>query len=107
MNQTIKEFIRPTKSTILTTFFVIIVLTAIQTLAIQSWPKETIFTQIYTIIFMPADLIRQTILNLIGANFHSPFTGPITLILNAATYYILGCIAVYILRLYKKRAIKK
>lgn len=107
MNQTVKDFLKPTKLNIIATILVIIALMIDQTLIIQSWPKETIFSTIYSIIFTPADLIKQTILGIIGANSHSPLNGPITFILDIITYYLLGCLVAYIINLYKKRAIKK
>lgn len=103
MNKAITRFLKPTKSTIITMFFVIVVLMINQALAVQSWPNKTLFSIIHTIVFTPADFLRQVILNIIG----SPFTAPITFILDILTYYILGCFVVYIIKLYKKRAIKK
>jgi len=103
MNKAIQELLKPTKSTIGAMFLAIVVLIINQTLAVQSWPNETLFSIIHTIVFTPADLLRQSILSVVG----SSFTAPITFILDILTYYVLGCLVVYIVKLYKKRAIKK
>lgn len=107
MTRIIKEFLKPTKSKIIATILIIIFLIINQSLAVQSWPKETLSWKIQVIVFTPAGLIKKAILSILSADLRPSFIGPIVFILNIITYYLLGCSAVYMMKTHKKRAIKE
>jgi uncharacterized membrane protein YuzA (DUF378 family) len=103
----IKEFLKPTKSKIIATILIIVFLVINQSFAVQSWPRETLSWKIQTIVFTPASLIKKAILGILSVDLRRSFFGPIAFILNIATYYLLGCSAAYMMKAYKKIAIKK
>jgi hypothetical protein len=106
MIQTIREFLRPTKSVVIATFLVIAVSIIDESLAVQSWPKETLFLVAYDIVFTPVDFIRSVIFWILSVNKYSSSAEFISFVLDILNYYILGCIVVYIIKLNKK-VIKK
>ena len=103
----IKEFLKPTRSKIIATILIIIFLIINQTLAVQSWPKEALSCKMQAIVFTPANLIKKAVLGILSTDLHRSLVGPIAFILNITTYYILGCSAAYMIKVYKKRVIKK
>jgi hypothetical protein len=107
MYKAIKEFLKPTKWTIIATVIVIIVYMIDQDIVARTWPAETIFLTVSTIFLTPIGFIRDAIYVLLSVDKYSFFAGLISFVLDILYYYVWGCIIVYIIKLYKKRAIKK
>jgi len=107
MIQAVKEFLKPTKRTIIATIVVIIVYMINNDIVARTWPAETIFLTMSTVFLTPIGFVRDTIYALLSVNKYSFFAGLISFVLDILYYYVWGCIMVYMVRLYKKRAIKK
>lgn len=107
MIQAIKEFLKPTKWTIIATIIVIIVYLINLDIVARTWPTKTISLTMSTIFLSPIVFVIDRTYILLFVDEHSFFAGLISFVLDILYYYVWGCIMVYIIRLYKKRVIKK
>lgn len=67
--------------------------------------RDDIFNGVYYF-FAPIGFIRDAIYVLLSVDKYSFFAGLISFVLDILYYYIWGCVIVYIIKLYTKRAIK-